>query len=71
MHAEIQYGDGVGVMHRAEDGRSFLPRLVKKYSGRSVWTEWTPEARETQWGSDYKSPAPEQSRGPGLSGQSL
>lgn len=71
MHAEIQYGDGVGVMHRAEDGRSFLPRLVKKYSGRSVWTEWTPEARETQWGSDYKSPAPEQSRGSGLSGQSL
>ena len=75
MHAEIQYGDGVGAMHRAEDGRSFLPRLVKKYLGdracRSGWTEWTPEARETQWGSDYKSPAPEQSRGPGLSSQSL
>lgn len=75
IHAEIQYGDGVDVMHRAEDGRSFLPRLVKKYLGnqdcRPYWTDWMPEEQETQWGSDYKSPAPEQSRGPGLSGQSL
>ena len=65
IHAEIQYGDGVDVTHRNQEGPGFLPRLVKKYwegkDCRRYWIEWTPAARNTRWGSDYKPAGAEQS----------